>query len=211
SVRDDPNNSLSNYMARLATITYDVIPRRVTLYSAVFGLGHLDSDTEMEPDIEMAEVDPEMDTNQVVAPVSAEVTKAATLEPMYIITDDSSASDPEQLLSPTANARQSLERLSLRSPQQTSRESDQELHQPSPNHFPRDSPERLPESSPELSPEPLPEQIPSPAQKRRIAPILITSELLATSTGNLVDDQQPFVLIPPPTLPPWEARQQLRS
>ncbi|KAJ2353485.1 hypothetical protein GGH92_000626 [Coemansia sp. RSA 2673] len=198
-------------MARLATITYDVIPRRVTLYSAVFGLGHLDSDTEMEPDIEMAEVDPEMDTNQVVAPVSAEVTKAATLEPMYIITDDSSASDPEQLLSPTANARQSLERLSLRSPQQTSRESDQELHQPSPNHFPRDSPERLPESSPELSPEPLPEQIPSPAQKRRIAPILITSELLATSTGNLVDDQQPFVLIPPPTLPPWEARQQLRS
>ncbi|KAJ2048198.1 hypothetical protein H4S04_003026, partial [Coemansia sp. S16] len=81
SVRDDPNNNLSNYMARLATITYDVIPRRVTLYSAVFGLGHLDSDTEMEPDIEMTEVDPEMNTNQAVAPVSADTAKAATPEP----------------------------------------------------------------------------------------------------------------------------------
>ncbi|KAJ2813866.1 hypothetical protein H4S07_000350 [Coemansia furcata] len=55
------------------------------------------------------------------------------------------------------------------------------------------------------------EQTPSPAQKRRIAPSLITSELPAISTGNLVADQQPCVLIPPPTLTPLEVHRQLKS
>ncbi|KAJ2839612.1 hypothetical protein FBU31_000667 [Coemansia sp. 'formosensis'] len=44
-----------------------------------------------------------------------------------------------------------------------------------------------------------------------MAPSLITSELPAISTGNLVADQQPCVLIPPPTLTPLEARRQLKS
>ncbi|KAJ2810154.1 hypothetical protein H4S07_002837 [Coemansia furcata] len=42
-------------------------------------------------------------------------------------------------------------------------------------------------------------------------PGLITSELPAISTGNLVADQQCCILIPPPTLTPLEVRRQLKS
>ncbi|KAJ2883767.1 hypothetical protein H4R27_002537 [Coemansia aciculifera] len=234
SGRDGSKTCLPNYMARLVATTHDVIPRRVTLYSAAFGVGHVDSGSESDSDIAIVKGDTQMDVDQVVAPISTNVAKDASPEPMYIIVNDSSPSEPEQFLSPTANARKSLERLSLRSPppQQILRESNQESDQLSPeplsNHFfPEQPPEPLPESLPEQFPEhlpeqlveaspeqlaePLPEQTPSPAQKRRIAPCLITSELPAVSTGNLVAEQQPFVLIPPPTLAPLEARQQLRS
>ncbi|KAJ2024743.1 hypothetical protein GGI06_000869, partial [Coemansia sp. S85] len=109
------------------------------------------------------------------------------------------------------------------------------IQSPSPSPEPmimsESSPEPLPESSPMQSPmqsplpiqslepspmqspepEPLPEPPASAAQKRRIAPSLLTSELPAVSTGNLVACQEPFVLIPPPTLSPLEARRQIRS
>ncbi|KAJ2064655.1 hypothetical protein GGI17_000797 [Coemansia sp. S146] len=229
SVRDGSNSCLPNYMARLVATTHDVIPRRVTLYSAAFGVGHVDSGSELDSDIAIVKGDTQMDVDQVVAPISTNFAKDASPKPMYIIIDDSSPSEHEKFLSPTANTRKSLEGLSLRSPpQQMLRDSDQELDQispeqspePLPNHFlpeksPESSPEQFPEHPPEQltesSPKPLPEQTPSPTQKRRIAPCLITSELPAVSIGNLVADQQPFVFIPPPTLPPLEARQQLRS
>ncbi|KAJ2898488.1 hypothetical protein IWW38_001366, partial [Coemansia aciculifera] len=62
------------------------------------------------------------------------------------------------------------------------------------------------------TPEPEPDQIgtpplPSPAPKRRIAPTLITTEI----QSSLATVDPSAVLIPPPTLSPQDAREQLRS
>ncbi|KAJ2734834.1 hypothetical protein IW152_002052 [Coemansia sp. BCRC 34962] len=208
---DDLGISLSDYLARVATMTREVIPRRVTLYSAVFGVGHEESDDEPDPDPGTI-----MNVNRYRAPVS---TLATLSKARCVKVGDGSALDGEQLLSPISHARQSLENLSLRSPRPLLAELAWALPKQLPLHMREPSPMRSPmQPPPQLhgqSPEPSPIQSPEPAvstsQKRRIAPSLLTSELPAVSTGNLVACQEPLLLIPPPTLSPLEARQQIRS
>ncbi|KAJ2817664.1 hypothetical protein FBU31_006145, partial [Coemansia sp. 'formosensis'] len=55
-------------------MTGDVIPRRVTLYSAAFGVGHEESEAESDSDIDMGntEMDVELDAALMSTPAAME-------------------------------------------------------------------------------------------------------------------------------------------